>query len=171
MVQGYKFIKSLGKLYSDISWMWQIFQIGKKLQYSCCENISTNLLLTFSIENHIIIKNIIWKKIWTKGKAATSLYENYAVEGNSSILLANFIPDDILNPTLHGLFERTHYMRGARGAPPIFSGELYIVWNFGGYMQVYTYKTSLYGKFETSRISACGAMTHFRPKWSHFGPK
>ena len=37
---------------------------------------------------------------------------------------------------------------GARGAPPpIFPGELYIVWNFGGYMQVHTYKISLNGKF------------------------
>ena len=36
---------------------------------------------------------------------------------------------------------------GARGAPPILSGELYIVSNFSGYMQVYTHKTSLYGKF------------------------
>ena len=43
---------------------------------------------------------------------------------------------------------------GARGAPPIFSDELYIVWSFGGYMQVYTHKPSLHDNFQTSPISA-----------------
>ena len=68
-----------------------------------------------------------------------------------------------LNPTLHGLFERTPHMGGGHGVPPIISGELYIVWNFGGYMQVYTHKPRLHGKFQTSPIFACGAMTHFGP--------
>ena len=52
-------------------------------------------------------------------------------------------------------------------APPIFSGELYIVWTFAGYMQVYTYKLSLHDNFQTFPISACGAMTSF---WSEMGP-
>ena len=52
--------------------------------------------------------------------------------------------------------------------PPIFSGELYIVWTFGGYMQVYTYKVSLHDNFQTSPISACGAMTHFGSKTKDF---
>ncbi len=60
-----------------------------------------------------------------------------------------------------GLFGGPGKWGGARGAPPIFSGELYIVWNFGGYMQVYTHKPSLHDNFRTSPISACGAMTSF----------
>ena len=74
-----------------------------------------------------------------------------------------------LNPTLHEPFEGTRYMRGgARGAPPIFSVDLYIVWVFGGYMQVYNHKTSLHGKFQISPICACGAMARLWAKLTSF---
>ena len=53
-------------------------------------------------------------------------------------------------------------------APPIFSGELYIVWNFGGYIHVYTHKPSLHDNFQTSPIFACGAMGHFGSKTKDF---
>ena len=54
---------------------------------------------------------------------------------------------------------------------PLFSGELYMVWSFGGYLQVYTQKLCSYSNFETSPISAFGAMTHFGTKLCHFGTK
>ena len=60
---------------------------------------------------------------------------------------------------------------GGHGVPPIISGELYIICNFGGYMQVYTHKPSLHGNFQTSPIFACGAMTSFWVKITSFWTK
>ena len=36
--------------------------------------------------------------------------------------------------------------------PPIFSRELYIVWSFGVYINVYTHEPCLNGNFQTSPI-------------------
>ena len=49
-----------------------------------------------------------------------------------------------------------------------FSVDLYIVWIFGGYMQVHNHKTSLHGKFQMSPICVCGAMAHFCAKMTSF---
>ena len=66
-----------------------------------------------------------------------------------------------LNPTGHGVLETITLTGGGQNVPPIFFRKLYIVWSFGGYMHVYTHKTSLHDNFQTSTIFACGAMTHF----------
>ena len=52
-----------------------------------------------------------------------------------------------------------------------FFTKLYRLGNFYGRMLVYSNKTSLHSNFRTILIFPCGAMTHFSPKWRHFGPK
>ena len=96
------------------------------------------------------------------------LWENHTLYAGKILVWRNFGP---FNPTGHGYWKLPHSQGGYKTSPPIFFRKLYIVWSFGGYMHVYTHKTSLHDNFQTSTIFACGAMTHFWAKMTSFWTK